>query len=231
MNKCNIMSEHTTDKEKIIITIAIMTAIIISIIGAIAIYYSIGENDDVLSQRAQSVGTQTMREVSSGIIIQDITGYTNENRTKIQYLAILVRPRAGSNNTNLTLVNITLLYNNLSELNLNVSRITAVNTDNKTLFNTPLSSGSNQSIFDNLTAFEYGIIAIHDYDDSVINTKIMNSGDRVYFVLNLSAIIPETDGLPARQEISGEIQPETGAPGVYDVTAPAVYSNRFVDLW
>lgn len=219
------------EDEKALIGIGTLIVFIAMILVAAVAASVIIQTSENLQQRAQSVGTQTIREVSSGIVIQDIAGYTNENRTKIQYMAILVRPRAGSKDIDLSLVTTTVLYNNLSVLTLNTSRVIAVNTDNKTVFYTPLASGSNATIFDDLTSIEYGIIAIHDYDSSVTNTHGMNSGDRVYFILNLSAIIPESDGLPARQEISGQIQPETGAPGVYDITAPAVYSKRIIDLW
>jgi flagellin FlaB len=219
------------EDEKALIGIGTLIVFIAMILVAAVAASVIIQTSETLQQRAQSVGTQTIREVSSGIVIQDITGYTNSNRTIVQYLAILVRPRAGSKDIDMRLVTTTLLYNNLSILSLNTSRVIAVNTDNKTLFDTPLTSGSNETIFDNMTAFEYGIISIHDYDNSVTGTYGMNSGDRVYFILNLSAIIPETNGLPARQEISGQLQPETGAPGVYDITAPAVYSKRIVDLW
>ena len=220
------------EDEKALIGIGTLIVFIAMILVAAVAASVVIQTSENLQQRAQSVGMQTIREVSSGMVIQDITGYTNSNRTKIQYLAILVRPRAGSKDIDLSLVTATLLYNNLSILTLNTSRVVAVNTADKTLFDSPISASQpNVSIFDNLTAQEYGIISVHDYDSSVINTNGMNSGDRVYFVMNLSALIPESDGLPSRQEISGQIQPETGAPGVYDVTAPAVYSKRIIDLW
>ena len=219
------------DDDKALIGIETLIVFIAMILVAAVAASVVIQTCETLQQRAQSVGTQTIGEVSSGFAIQDVTGYTNANRTRINYLVILVRPRAGSKDIDLSLVTTTLLYNNLSVLTLNTSRIVVVNTNNKTVFETPMSSTTNESIFNNLTATEYGIISIHDYDSSIINTHGMNSGDRCYFVINLSAIIPETDGLPARQEISGEIQPETGAPGVYDITAPAVYSKRIVDLW
>jgi len=186
---------------------------------------------ETLQQRAQSVGTQTIREVSAGIAITDITGYTNENKTKIEYLALSVRPRAGSKDIDLKLCTLTVLYSNLSVLTLNASDVAAVNTDNKSVFYTPVESGSNYTVVSNTTSTEFGMISIHDPDNSVVRTQGMNSGDRVFIIVNLSALIPDEGGLPARETISGKIQPELGSPGVYEFSAPAVFSKRIINLW
>ena len=186
---------------------------------------------EILQQRAQNVGTQTIREVSAGIVISDITGYTNADKTKIEYLALSVRSRAGSTDIDLSLITLTVLYENLSVLTLNTSLVIDVNTDNKSVFYTPVSSGSSDTLLNKTTAVKFGVIAVHDPDSSVTNTNGINSGDRIYIIINLSAIISSDGGLLARESISGKIQPEIGAPGVYDVTAPAVFSKRIIDLW
>ena len=59
----------------------------------------------------------------------------------------------------------------------------------------------------------------------------MNLGDRAYLMVNLTAIIPDEGGLGVRKSISGSIHPEIGSAGVYDVTSPAVYTTRVIDLW
>ena len=81
----------------------------------------------------------------------------------------------------------------------------------------------------NTTNTTFGVIAIHDPDDSITNTNGMNSGDRAILLVNLSAII-EGGGLPARQSVSGTLTPEIGIKAQYDVTAPAVFSKRIVKL-
>jgi flagellin FlaB len=186
---------------------------------------------EVYQQRARSVGSQTIKEVSTGFFIDDITGYTNVNKTLVEYLALSVKPRAGSSDIDLSLLTVTVLYENLSVLTLDESLVVKVNTDNKSVFETPISSGSSYTILDNTTSIKFGVIAIHDPDNTVINTSGMNSGDRVFIIVNLSAILTGDGGLPTRQRISGKIQPETGSPAVYDLTAPAVYSMRIVDLY
>lgn len=183
-----------------------------------------------LQQKAQNVATQTIREVSAGLVIDDITGYTNSNRTMITHLALSIRPRAGSNDIDLSLCTLSVLYDNLSILVLDNSLIANVNTDNKSVFETPITVGSNETILAGSSKTSFGIIAIHDPDGSVLATGGINSGDRIFLIVNLTALIPSDGGLPARQHISGSIQPETGAPGVFDITVPAVFSHRIVPL-
>ena len=184
---------------------------------------------ETLQSRAKQVGTSTIREVSAGVAIEEVSGYTNPEKTKIEYLGLLVRPRAGSKDIDLSLCTLSVLYNNLTVVLLDETLIEDVNTDNKSVFNTPVEPGSNYAIKDNTTSTTFGVIAIHDPDGSVTTTHGMNSGDRVILIINLSAII-EGGGLPSRQSVSGTLTPEIGIKSQYDVTAPAVFSKRIVKL-
>ncbi|MFO8077630.1 MAG: archaellin/type IV pilin N-terminal domain-containing protein [Thermoplasmatota archaeon] len=183
-----------------------------------------------LQQKAQNVATQTTREVSAGLVITDITGFTNTNKTEITHLALTVRPRAGSKDIDLSLCTLTTLCNNLSLLTIDENLVAAVNTDNKSVFKTPVSPGSDETIIGGSSKTKFGVISIHDPDNSITSTHGMNSGDRIFVIVNLSAIITDEGGLSPRESISGEIQPETGAPGVYDITAPAVFAHRIIPL-
>lgn len=189
------------------------------------------QTSETLQQRAQSVGTQTIREVSAGLVIDGITGYTNSAKTKIEYLAISIRPRAGSKDIDLNLSTFSVLYNDLNILTLNTSLVVAVNTNNASVFDTPISANYNIKLLNCTTSTKFGVIAIHDPDSTVTATNGINSGDRVMIIVNLSAIILSESGLSTRQTISGSLKPETGAPGVYEITTPAVYSKRIVNLW
>ena len=184
---------------------------------------------ETLQSRAKTVGTQTIREVSAGVSIESITGYTNAAKTKITYLALTVRPRAGSKDIDLSLCTLSVLYENLTIVVLNESLMEVVNTDNTSVFYTPINTGWNHTIMDNSTSTEFGVIAIHDPDTSITRTSGMNSGDRCILIVNLSAIITG-GGLPARESVSGTLAPEIGIKSQYDVTAPAVFSKRIVAL-
>jgi len=186
-----------------------------------------------LQARAKTVGTQTIREVSAGIAVETVTGYTNSNKTYIEYLAITVRPRAGSKDIDLSLCTLTVLYENLTVLTLDENLVQSVNTDNQSVFYTPVESQSNFTIMGNTTNTTFGVISIHDPDSSITNTNGMNSGDRCILMVNLSSIIVDDDGnrgLPARESVKGTLTPEIGIKAQYDVTAPAVFSKRIVAL-
>jgi len=186
---------------------------------------------DTLQQRARSVGTNVIREVSAGLVIENIAGYTDVNKTKVQYLAILVRPRAGTQDIDLEYTVLTIKYNNLTVLKLNTSLIVEAGTDEKSVFDTPVASGSNYSIIGNSTSTEFGLVTVIDADNSIINTHGINDGDKIYVLVNLTAIIPEENGLPTRGILSGSMQPETGASTIFEFTSPAVYAKRIIDLW
>jgi len=230
-NKKHPKKTNLKEDDHALIGIGTLIVFIAMILVAAVAASVIIQTSETLQQRAQSVGMQTIREVSSGIVIEDITGYTNASKNKIQYLALSVRPRAGSKDIDLSLITLTILYEELNVLTLNTSLVIDVNCNNVSVFQTPQYSTANHTILNNVSQTEFGVIAIHDEDNSVTGTNGINSGDRVYIVVNLTAIIDSENGLPARESISGEIKPETGAPGVFDITAPAVFSKRIVDLW
>jgi flagellin FlaB len=228
--KPNIRKQRIKKDENAMVGIDVLIVFIAMILVAAVAASVIIQASQKLQQQAQNVATQTTREVSAGLCIEDITGYTNPNRTIITHLAFTIRPRAGSNDIDLSLCTLSILYQNLSVLTFNPNLISNVNTDNKSVFETPVSVGSSETILGGTTKTTYGVIAIHDPDGSVLATKGLNSGDRIIIIVNLTAIIPDTGGLPARQEISGEVQPETGSPGIFDITSPAVFSHRIISL-
>ena len=215
-------------------TLIVFIAMILIAAVAASVLITTSEN---LQQRARSVGTQTIQEVSSGLQIDEVTGLTDVNRTKIDYLAMSIRPRAGSKEVDLKMVTLTArVGNDLWVLKFNESLMSPVNLDNKSIFETPINSDNisireNYTVAGNTTNVTYGVIIVHDYDNSITNTYGMNNGDRIYIIINLTALAPQDGGLLVRETISGKIQPETGAPAVYEITAPALLETRIKDLW
>ena len=208
-------------------TLIVFIAMVLIAAVAASVLITTSEN---LQSRAKTVGTATIREVSAGLAIEEIAGYTNSDKTVIEYLALTVRPRAGSKDIDLSLCTLSVLYNNLTILTLNESLVQIVNLDDTTVLQTPIESGSNYTLMGNLTTHKFGVIAIHDPDTSVTRTNGMNSGDRIIILINLSAIMPTAGGLQARESVSGSLVPEIGIHAQYDTTAPAVFSKRIVSL-
>jgi len=216
-------------------TLIVFIAMILIAAVAASVLITTSEN---LQQRARSVGTQTIREVSTSLQINEITGLTDENRTKIDYLAISIRPRAGSKEIDLQRVTVSAGFgNDLWVLEFNASLMSPVNLDNKSIFETPINSDNlsirqNYTVAGNTTNGTYGVIIVHDYDDSITNTQGINNGDSIYIIINLTALAPPEDGgLLVRQTMSGKVQPETGAPAVYEITVPPLLETRIKDLW
>ena len=199
-------------------TLVIFIAMVLVAAVAASVIMQTAEN---LQQRAYAVGKDTIRDVSSGVHIVEVTGYTDAAKSKIEYLAISMRPRAGSYDLDLNQTLIHLTYNNYSILSLNE--------------NEKSSSVSGDGIFHtlnltNLTGTNFGAIAIHDSDSSIMNVNGLGGEDHVMLVINLTAIITDTGGLPDGETLEGKVVPEIGAASVFVAKAPNAFTYRVVDL-
>jgi flagellin FlaB len=215
--------ENTTIKEDEEAAVGIGTLIVfIAMILVAAVAASvIMQTAENLQQRAYAVGKQTIRDVSSGLHVIEVTGYTDINKSKIQYLAIAISPRAGSLDIDL---NRTLLYlklNNFSVLSLNLAL--------------KISSDGYSSIFhaldlSQLNATNYGVISIHDRDDSIMKTNGMSATDQAILLVNLSAVLPDTGGLMAGEVLEGTLVPDFGGSGVFVAQAPMAFKYQVCEL-
>lgn len=199
-------------------TLIVFIAMILVAAVAASVIIQTAEN---LQQRAYAVGKQTIRDVSSGLQVIEVTGYTDVNKTKIQYLAIAVSPRAGSLDMDL---NRTLLYlklDNFSVLSLNLAL--------------KVSSNGYTSIFhaldlSQLNGTNYGVISIHDRDDSIMKTNGMSPTDQAIFLVNLSAVLSETGGLMPGEVLEGTLVPDFGGSGVFVAQAPMAFKYQVCEL-
>jgi len=174
-----------------------------------------------LQQRAYAVGKQTIRDVSSGLRIIGVSGYTDANKTKIQYLAIAVATRAGSYDIDL---NKTLLY-----LQLDNYSVLSMNTHCKT--NTVGIGGIFHSLnLSMLNATNYGVIAIHDADQSIMKTNGLSTADQAIIIVNLTAALPMTQGLLSGEVLESKLVPEVGVEGIFVVHAPDAFKYRVVEV-
>jgi len=203
-------------------TLIVFIAMILIAAVAASVLIQTSEN---LQSRAMAVGKQTTRDVSSGMKIVGVTGYTDVAKTKIEYLAISIQLRAGSYDLSLNATNLYIQYDNMTVLSLDY-------TDNNMI----LGSVNTQGIFhtlnmSNISATDFGVIALRDSDNSIINSYGMSSKDLAILMINLTAILQETSGLATGQDITGRIIPEVGSAGTFLITAPNSYEYRVVELW
>lgn len=209
-------------------TLIIFIAMVLVAAVAASVIIQTSEN---LQNRAYAVGRQTIREVSSGMQIVGMAGYSNEEKTRLEYLAISVRPRAGSYDIDLNQTLIYIEYNNLTVLSLNYANTTG-DDDN---IGTVSGSVSVNGVFGTLNHSylgnaDFGLIAVRDADNSVVNNYAMGRSDMVMIIINLTAVFPETGGLESGKEFFGRVVPETGSSGVFFISAPNAFDNRVVQL-
>jgi flagellin FlaB len=199
-------------------TLIVFIAMVLVAAVAASVIMQTAEN---LQQRAYAVGKQTIRDVSTGLRVIGITGYTDVNKTKLEYLAIAITPRAGSYDVDL---NKTLLYiqlDNYSVLSLNLaSKVNRVTEGG--IFNT-----LNLSL---LNATNYGLIAIHDRDDSIMKTNGISTSDQAILIVNLTAVLPTTNGLLPGEVLEGKLVPDVGASGIFVVQSPNAFKYRVCDV-
>ena len=199
-------------------TLIVFIALILVSAVAASVLIKTGET---LQQRANKVGLQTTREISSGLAVIDAVGYANENKTYITHLALTIRPRAGSQDIDLKNTILYLKYDRLITLTYSPEEgYVAPRVGPEGVFHT---------LNVTLNATTFGIIALHDADGSIYRNYGMNVGDKAIIIVNLSAAF-NGSGLPPRASISGSFVPEIGAPGTFDAAAPCVFTNRIVEL-
>jgi len=211
-------------KEEAVVGIGTLIIFIAMVLVAAVASSVIMQTGETLQQRAYAVGKQTIRDVSSGVKIIGLTGYTDEEKTRVEYLAIAISPRAGSYDIDLNNTLLYIIYNNYTILALNWQ-------DEDVIEGTVSQNGVFHTLnMSNLTATKYGIIAIHDSDDSIINSYGLSTSDQVVLMVNLSAAIPETSGLLPGEILNGKLVPEIGAAGIFTVSAPNAFKYRVEEL-
>lgn len=179
------------------------------------------QTSQVLQERAYKVGTETIQEVSGGLEIDKIVGYANANKTYIEYMAMVMSLTAGAPYIALQNVVVTLHIDNLTVLSYD-ENITAGKVGTDGAFHTLDHS--------QLNASNFGIIVIHDADNSITGTSGMNFGDTAFVVVNLTAATHSV-GVGPRQDIWGNILPEIGMDAVYFMRTPAVFENRIIQMY
>jgi flagellin FlaB len=199
-------------------TLIVFIAMVLVAAVAAMVIMQTAEN---LQQRAYAVGKQTIRDVSSGLRVIGVTGYTDVNKTKIEYLAIAISPRAGSLDIDL---NRTLLYlqlDNFSVLSLNLSSKTS---------RVGVSGIFHTLDMSKLNATNYGVISIHDRDDSIMKTNGMGATDQAILIVNLTAVLTTSHGLSAGEILEGKLVPDFGGSGIFVAQAPMAFKYRVCEL-
>lgn len=172
---------------------------------------------NTLEQKALDTGTQTLRDVSSGLRVSHVNGYFNG--TTISQLAIFIRTIAGSDEIDLTNTFIRLSDTN-NEVILNYT---------SNVFNDGVTNGlfgtANSSL---LTSTTYGLMVVTDIDGSCISTSpIINEDDMVVLLVNSTQCF---SGISPRTKVFGNVVPQYGISGVISFTTPSTYIHTIIEL-
>ncbi|KAA0006038.1 MAG: flagellin [Thermoplasmata archaeon] len=182
-----------------------------------------------LESQSMSTGQGTLSEVSTGVAVYGVEAYAASG-SDISKLAILVRPRAGTEEIDLS--------NCLLELS---------NTDKKVILNYTTSyyaePDGQDDIFSvnvfpddnyaygnasNRDGTRFGLLVLNDADNSVSATHpVINRGDKVYICINATGCF---NGIAERSDIWGMVIPEEGSPGAFEFRTPSTYADTVMEL-
>lgn len=194
------------------IVIFIATIIIAGIAASI-----IMQTMDNLGQQAKKTGSETIRDISGGLKVIQVTGYNDQGL--ISKLSIFTEIITASEPIDMYYTTI-ILSNSNQKVFLSY---------NQSCFNNTLENDMFDSIiFRQLNSNEFGIVVIRDIDSSITAEKpVLNKGDLVGLLVNTSTCL---SGINTNIHVSGKIYPEFGLEGFIEFTTPGVFIKNIIDL-
>ena len=170
-----------------------------------------------LQEQALKTGTETIRDISTGIKVTHVSGYYNG--TALSQIAIFVTPIVASQDIDMSYSYVTMSDSTQEKiLNYNSSVFSSTISDG--LFGTLTSGDLNED--------EFGIIVVRDIDSSITDTSpIINNGDLIVLLVNSSTTF---SGIGTRTEVTGSIILEYGIRGVINFMTPSAFSDTIIDL-
>lgn len=175
-----------------------------------------------LETQAMATGQETTNEVATGIAIADIEGYAATG-SDISRLAIQVRPRAGSDDIDLSQAFI--------EISDSSKKLVLTYDSTEWHAKSEINGDVFQSgFFDGLNANEFGVVVLEDADGSCTqSTPVINRGDKVLLTVD-AGDASGFNSIAERTDVWGMVAPEDGAPGIISFRTPASYTDNVMDL-
>jgi archaeal flagellin FlaB len=211
---------HTTVRrnQKGALGIGAMIIFIAMVLVAGIVAYVILSTGSQLENQSGSTGTQTIKEVSTGLKVSTIQGHNTSGL--IDKIVIIVTPRAGSPEIDLSAVLIEL-SNGVQK---NVLEYASAYWVDGT---TGLDDLFDADAFSSASA-QYGVIVLIDDDGSCSqNTPVINRGDSVMLALNTTVIF---NGIGENINIMGNVIPEDGAWSIIEFRTPSSFVNPILIL-
>jgi len=189
------------------------------------------QTSTTLESQSMASGTETIGEVSAGLTVSAIEGYAASDED-ISKIAILVRPRAGTESIDLSycflelsdsskkvILNYTAPYYSKPSAGLDDIFSATVFPDDQYGYGNPASRDGTR----------FGLLVMNDPDGSISSgTPLINRYDKVYICVNTTAVFND---IAERTDITGQLIPEEGAPATIEFTTPGSYSNAVMELF
>jgi len=174
-----------------------------------------------LETQAMRSGSETVSEVATGIRVECVFGYNKTGQGNISRLAVEVGPRAGSKGIDLSQTVVELSDSNTKNVfTYNSGNFTPTESIDGDIFRWNFYPWSNGTVF--------GIIVLEDADGSVTALNpVINSGDHVILTINVTTAF---GGFDSSVDVSGQVIPEEGSPGVIAFTTPGSFTYAVVEL-
>ena len=219
-NICRILKEADVGDMGIGAMIVFIAMVLVAGIAASVLVQTANR----LEIQAMTTGSETTAEVATGITVLDIEGHV---ATDVDYLAILIGPRAGSRDVDLAQTYVEISDSSMKNV---LKYKTYGGFVNKTSINGEIFT---DSFYTDLNATQFGVIVIEDADGSCTWTSpVINRGDKVMLTIhcNTSKVFGGT--ITERVDVWGMIQPEDGCAGVFAFRTPSSYAGYTVlDLY
>jgi len=198
--------------------IGAMIIFIAMVLVAGIVAYVLLSTGSLLEIQSGNTGTQTIKEVSSGLKVSTIQGHNTAGL--IDKIVILITPRAGS-----------------PEIDLAGVLIELSDSEQKNILEYSSSywidgTAGLDSLFDvdafSSVASEFGAIVLIDDDGSCSQTTpVINRGDSVMLALNTTATL---SGIGENINIMGNVIPEEGAWSIIQFRTPSSFVNPILIL-
>lgn len=196
-----------------------------------------------LQQRAQSTGSQTTNQVSTGLIVQSIYGMDNNKSSPesgtLNWTAIYVTLNTGSSPVDLSNVSLSLEYKGqLASLKYTAAATNAsyaVDTNGTSNVFNVLSysvgknaTGASVDLKNVTSSSNFAIVVIRDPSNSLTSTHpVLTTGSEVVLLVNTNAVF---GGLGQGQSVTGQITPTVGSPGIIQFTTPSAFTETVMEL-
>jgi len=187
------------------------------------------QTSTMLETQTAATGSETTREVATGVAVYSIEGYAATS-SDISKLAIMIRPRAGTDS-----IDVSNAYVEISNTN---KKIILNYTDSFYSKPSGLNDIFSANVFpdddyafgnvNNRDGTRFGILVLEDADNSVSQTHpIINRGDKVCICINTTGCF---NSIAERTDVWGTVVPENGAACDFEFRTPSTYSDNVMEI-